>query len=179
MNLELAGKQVVISGASQGIGAAVAGRFAQEGANLVLVARNAQRLGALAARISERYGVDVILQSVDLTAARSAETLARDFPDVDILINNAGVIPGGDLWQVDGRSLRDRIRVVGVNRGPAGCRDERPIVTGWPIGDGRGNRRSHGLPRKRAFEADHRRGSRCGRRIEFREIHCLRPDDIY
>lgn len=101
MDLELAGKWVLISGASQGIGAAVAERFAQERANLVLVARNVQRLDALAIRLSEQYGVSVRTRSIDLTEPGCVESLARDFPNVDILINNAGAIPGGDLWQVD------------------------------------------------------------------------------
>ncbi len=101
MDLKLAGKRALITGASQGIGEALAEAFAGEGCALHLVARSADRLGAVAARITAAHGVPVDVQPVDLTAPGATAAVAARATDADILVNNAGAIPGGDLWEVD------------------------------------------------------------------------------
>lgn len=89
---------VLITGASSGIGATYAERFARRGHDLVLVARDAARLDALAARLRDDCGVAVEVLRADLT--RSADTAAvearlRDDARIGILINNAGMAQSG------------------------------------------------------------------------------------
>ncbi len=102
MDLQLAGKTVLITGASQGIGAGLARAFAQEGCRLWLTARNRERLEAIRADChAESPAVDAAIVPLDLTHAGAAEALVDAVGDVDILINNAGVIPAGSLFDVD------------------------------------------------------------------------------
>ncbi|BBK42598.1 short-chain dehydrogenase [Allostella vacuolata] len=101
MDLELAGRTVAVTGASKGIGLAVAEGFAAEGCNLHLVARSADALERAADAIRARRQVSVATHAIDLAAAGSAEALAEACGDADILVNNAGAIPGGSLDAVD------------------------------------------------------------------------------
>ena len=102
MDLRLTGKSVLITGASQGIGAGLARAFAAEGCPVHLTARNVEKLEALKAEIeAEHPGASVALIPCDLTAGGAAAELAATVGDVDILINNAGVIPSGSLFDID------------------------------------------------------------------------------
>lgn len=107
MDLGLAGRWVLITGASQGIGAGVAQVFAEEGCHLHLSARNRQNLERVRAGILAEHAVQVVLHPMDLTEPGAIERLVDAVPAVDILINNAGVIPGGNLASFDDRSWRD------------------------------------------------------------------------
>jgi len=107
MDLGLAGRWVLITGASQGIGEGVARVFAEEGCNLHLTARNAENLQRVQAEVRKAHNVNVVLHPLDLTAAGAAERLAAAVGDVDILVNNAGVIPGGNLQSVEEKTWRD------------------------------------------------------------------------
>lgn len=106
MDLQLHGSKVLITGASQGIGEGLAEVFAEEGCNLHLVARSGDRLEALARRLRSDHGVDVVLQEQDIAAPGAAGAISAAAGRVDVLVNNAGAIPGGDLWQVDAESWR-------------------------------------------------------------------------
>ncbi len=106
MDLKLAGKTVLITGASQGIGEGLAHAFAQEGANLRLSARRADLLDSLAAHLQNAHGVEARTFPMDLAAPGAAEALATAVGDVDILVNNAGVIPGGNLTAIDEAAWR-------------------------------------------------------------------------
>jgi NAD(P)-dependent dehydrogenase (short-subunit alcohol dehydrogenase family) len=90
--MNVAGKTVVITGASRGIGAEAAGVFAAAGANVVLIARTSDAIENLAAEIGEQavaLTCDVAsYASIEGVVAKAKET----FGSVDILINNAGVI---------------------------------------------------------------------------------------
>ena len=101
MDLNLGGKTALITGASMGIGEHIAETLAAEGVNLHLTARNSDRLDALKARITSAHGVTVSVHALDLTADGAPGILAAEIDAVDILINNAGAIPSGDLWDVD------------------------------------------------------------------------------
>ncbi|SHF96044.1 Short-chain dehydrogenase [Kaistia soli DSM 19436] len=102
MDLRLTGKKVLITGASQGIGAGLAKAFAEEGCELVLTARNVEKLAALKAEIvDEMPERSVTLMPLDLTEPGAAERLADAAGDVDVLVNNAGVIPSGSLFDID------------------------------------------------------------------------------
>ncbi len=85
---------VLITGASSGIGAIYADRFAGRGYDLVLVARDRQRLDALATRLSQATASEVTVIAADLTnpseLARVEELLRTDV-SVTVLVNNAGV----------------------------------------------------------------------------------------
>ena len=106
MDLKLGGKTALITGASMGIGEHLAETFAAEGVHLHLTARSTDKLEALKARIAETSDVSVTLHPLDLTAEGAVEQLDAAIGHVDILINNAGAIPSGDLWDVDQDSWR-------------------------------------------------------------------------
>ncbi|MDN8646880.1 MULTISPECIES: SDR family NAD(P)-dependent oxidoreductase [Stenotrophomonas] len=91
---------VLITGASSGIGATYADRFARRGHDLVLVARDSARLEALAARLRQETGVAVDILPADLTQADALATVEarlRDDARIGILVNNAGIAQSGDF----------------------------------------------------------------------------------
>jgi short-subunit dehydrogenase len=94
---------VLITGASTGIGAVYADRFARRGHNLVLVARDLSRLDQLADRLRRDNGVNVDVLRADLTNEHDVEVIEarlRDDTSIGILVNNAGAaLPGQFLDQ--------------------------------------------------------------------------------
>jgi NAD(P)-dependent dehydrogenase (short-subunit alcohol dehydrogenase family) len=106
MDLHLAGRTALITGASKGIGLAVAQCFASEGVNLVLAARSKEQLEKNAADIKEKYRVRVDVMALDLADQAQRDKLVAGFPDIDILVNNAGAIPGGTIFEVDDTAWR-------------------------------------------------------------------------
>jgi 3-oxoacyl-[acyl-carrier protein] reductase len=94
MDHGLRGKVAVITGASIGIGLAVAEGLAAEGANIVMNARQGERLDAEAKRIAKKHGVRTLAVASDVAAASGAQALIeatrKAFGGADILINNAG-----------------------------------------------------------------------------------------
>jgi hypothetical protein len=106
MDLDLKGKRALVTGASKGIGAAVAEVLAGEGCHLHLAARGADALEGLAVRLREAHGVEVAVHAVDLRVPADLERLAEADADADILVNNAGDIPAGSLDQVGAEAWR-------------------------------------------------------------------------
>jgi NAD(P)-dependent dehydrogenase (short-subunit alcohol dehydrogenase family) len=106
MDLFLRGKHVLITGASKGIGACAAEAFAAEGCNLELAARSKDLLEALARRLEQSHRAVVNVHAADLRNPADIERLARDAAEIDVLVNNAGDIPGGNLEAVDEASWR-------------------------------------------------------------------------
>jgi hypothetical protein len=106
----------LITGASSGIGAALAHRFAAGGCDLVLVARHAGALRTLARAIAAEHGVRVVTARADLLRPRSAATLAtamrRQRVRVDILVNNAGI---NELGAFVGMSAARHREIIAVN----------------------------------------------------------------
>jgi uncharacterized protein len=97
---------VLITGASSGIGATYADRFARRGHDLVLVARDKDRMETLAARLRDETGVAIEIQRADLTAScdlGAVEMRLRDDHRIGILINNAGAALGGHLPRAGSR----------------------------------------------------------------------------
>ena len=82
-------KVVVITGASAGIGAALAERLGREGARLVLVARRQSELDAVAARAGDAIGIAADMTRRDEAARVVREAIAR-FGQVDVWVNNVG-----------------------------------------------------------------------------------------
>ena len=93
-------KIVFITGASSGIGAGCARKFASQGASLILNARNEEKLSALKEELEQQYGARVCLLPFDVrdrkTAAEALASLPDEWKAIDILINNAGLVIGVD-----------------------------------------------------------------------------------
>ena len=91
----------LVTGASSGIGEALAGCFADAGHDLVLVARSADKLHALADTLQVRHGVKVRVEPADLSEPQAVSALAsrlgRARLQIDVLVNNAGVLAQGSF----------------------------------------------------------------------------------
>lgn len=85
---------VLITGASSGFGEEFARQYAEQGKSLILVARRLDKLEALSAQLHERFGIEVIVEQVDLSSIPAIielhERLTRRGITIDVLINNAG-----------------------------------------------------------------------------------------
>ncbi|MBB6250174.1 SDR family NAD(P)-dependent oxidoreductase [Nitrospirillum iridis] len=106
---------VLVTGASTGIGATYADRFARRGHDLVLVARDRKRMEALATRLRQETGVAIDIIQADLTQAAElavVEARLRDDARIGILINNAGTALGGSFIE---QSTDDVTRLVALN----------------------------------------------------------------
>jgi short-subunit dehydrogenase len=103
----------LITGASSGIGQALAKCFARDGHRLVLVARSAAKLEALAASLAAEYGVKVWVQAADLARPGAAQALAaalrRKRIDIDVLVNSAGVLEQGPFTATPARRHQELI----------------------------------------------------------------------
>jgi len=105
----------VVTGASTGIGALYADRLARRGYDLVLVARNGERLQAQAARLHATYGRAVRTVAADLTVdadLRRVEELLRTDAGITLLVNNAGV---GDTGPLLGSSVDRMQDMIALN----------------------------------------------------------------
>lgn len=111
------GKIAFISGASSGIGKAVAEKFAQMGVNLILCARRAEVLTDLKARLESEYAIQVQTLSFDVRNStevqKNIQSLSPKWQQIDILINNAGLAVG--LQQLHTYSLEDVDQMVDTN----------------------------------------------------------------
>lgn len=97
MNLGLQGKVVLVTGASQGIGKAIAVAFAAEGSRVVLTARHQQELEQAVQEIRQ-CGGDALALAADVTSASDVQRLAQHALErlgtVHVLVNNAGGVEG-------------------------------------------------------------------------------------
>jgi len=106
---------ILITGASTGIGATYADRFARRGHDLVLVARDVARLEAVANRLRREAGVAIDVIQADLTQPvdlAKVETRLHDDDSIGILINNAGTAIGGTFIE---QSTDEMSRLVALN----------------------------------------------------------------
>jgi NAD(P)-dependent dehydrogenase (short-subunit alcohol dehydrogenase family) len=100
MDLGLAGKNVLISGGSKGIGLAVAHAFAAEGASIIITSRDKAVLESAAGEVRRKHNAMVTAHPADLSDTAQRIRLHQAFPEVDILVNNAGAIPGGGIADI-------------------------------------------------------------------------------
>jgi 3-oxoacyl-[acyl-carrier protein] reductase len=104
MELALKGKVVIITGATRGIGADIALGFAEEGAQVAICARTKADLDAKAAEVSRATGATVVGIPVDLSKRgepeRLVDAVVKRFGRLDILVNSAGVAPGGTIEEL-------------------------------------------------------------------------------
>ena len=106
MDLHLTGKRALITGGSKGIGRASAEILAEEGCDVIIVARDPAALEDAANRIRAKRQVRVEIIAADLSRQAEVERVAAAAGDLDILVNNAGAIPPGNLLAVDNDTLR-------------------------------------------------------------------------
>lgn len=114
-------KTILITGASRGIGAAIAKRTAREGANLVLFARSHDRLKTLAHEIQDLVGQDAIqvfCTVVDVCEYDQLETAMKNVEKqagrIDVLVNNAGLAIGAPAAFPD-LAMKDIVTMVQTN----------------------------------------------------------------
>lgn len=132
---------VVITGGGTGIGAAIAERYAEEGANVVIVGRRREPLEEVAARIG---ATAVVADASDGASARAAVAEVVDrFGGIDVLVANAG---GHGFAAVGDTSDDDWDAAIKVNLSTAFvmAREALPALLGAGAGDGAGNARSGG-----------------------------------
>jgi short-subunit dehydrogenase len=107
-------KTVIITGGSEGVGAAAARLFADAGANLMLVARTRKNLEAVADELRDRTRVEIF--AMDVTDADACvdvfKKAAFEFGQIDVLVNNAGYHARGNVEDVDAAKLA---KIVDVN----------------------------------------------------------------
>lgn len=104
MNTSVHKGTALITGASSGIGAVYADRLARRGYDLILVARNVQRLAALATRLTDESGRSIEILGADLTDRTDlscVEKMLRTDASITLLLNNAGVGGTAPLLQSD------------------------------------------------------------------------------
>lgn len=111
----------LITGASSGIGATYAKRLARRGYDLLLVARDEQRLQALAETLSAEHGVQVDTLRADLTRSadvQQVEQRLRDDARISVLINNAGIALNGTLADATSEQIESltALNIVALTR---------------------------------------------------------------
>lgn len=107
--------KVLITGASSGIGSVYADRFAQRGHNLILVARDTNRLDKISKDLQEKYGVQVEFIQADLSKDQDItkiEDVLKNDADIEILVNNAGIALNGNFLTQD---IKDIEKLITLN----------------------------------------------------------------
>nr|XP_021190172.2 3-oxoacyl-[acyl-carrier-protein] reductase FabG-like [Helicoverpa armigera] len=111
-------KVVIVTGASSGIGAAIAVKFAEQGASVVLTARNQARLKEVADKCGS-YGAKHCIIIADLTKKDEIEkivaTTVEHFGKIDVLVNNAGIAGRASIWEANAMELYDTIMATNLH----------------------------------------------------------------
>lgn len=107
MELNLNNKTALITGASKGIGKAIAESMAKEGCNLILTARSSDKLNELKIDLQKKYNISVEVIAKDLAKKNAVEEVSAFCGNIDILINNAGAIPPGSISDIEEDTWRN------------------------------------------------------------------------
>lgn len=114
-NKTWAGKWAMITGASAGIGWALAEQLAEGGANLVLTARRLDRLEKLAGELSAKHGIKAEVVAADLTKPQGAgeifEFTKRKGLEIELLVNNAGFGAFGYIYEIPAETMAEMVQV--------------------------------------------------------------------
>ena len=112
---DLSGQVAVVTGASTGLGLQMAKAFANQGANLVLLARRMNLLEENAKAIREEFGVEVLHFACDITqtdnVAAAVQATIEKFGRVDILVNNAGTGAVGPAEEITDDQFRHEMEI--------------------------------------------------------------------
>ena len=113
--MRLKGKRIAISGASKGLGKALAQRFAREGASLALCARGSEAMKRVALELEE-IGTEVVWRACDISDQVQAQDFIADvlnrFGYIDVLVNNASaIVPLKDIADYTSQEWEDVVRV--------------------------------------------------------------------
>jgi 3-oxoacyl-[acyl-carrier protein] reductase len=115
MNIDLSNRRVIVTGASRGIGRAIATAFAADGARVAICARNEAEVAAAGHALAEHAGA-VIARSVDVTdtaaVRRFVDEVAAAWGGVDVLVNNAGQGRGGNLDTLTPEQILEHANVL-------------------------------------------------------------------
>jgi NAD(P)-dependent dehydrogenase (short-subunit alcohol dehydrogenase family) len=116
--MSLAGRTVIITGASQGLGAAIAEHFLTEGATVALCSRNAADLSEQHKRLAAAYGADrVWSKPADISSTSDVDALFEEaqsrFGRLDVLVNNAGVY--GPMGSIDTVDWDEWVQAIAIN----------------------------------------------------------------
>ena len=106
VDLQLKGRSALITGASKGIGAGLAKVLATEGCNLHLAARDGKAMQDLSANLLSKFDINITVHEADLSSSKAMAELDEAATDYDILFNNAGDIPAGDIEEVSDEAIR-------------------------------------------------------------------------
>lgn len=108
--------RAVVTGASSGIGAALAAELAKRGYSLILVARRGDLMDALASKLTGQYGVTVEVRSVDLSDPQRRDGLVAELEkrNIAILCNNAGIATFGPVSGMDPAAERAQVQLNAV-----------------------------------------------------------------
>ena len=102
--LSLQGRRAVVTGAAQGLGKAIAARFAEAGADILVIDLNEDAARAAAEDLHARYGVTVIATRADVSDTQSiaaaADLAVAELGGIDIWVNNAGLFPNAPVLQM-------------------------------------------------------------------------------
>ncbi|MGB7504501.1 MAG: SDR family NAD(P)-dependent oxidoreductase, partial [Mycobacterium sp.] len=108
------GSWALITGASDGIGKALAGQIAADGINVVLCARSQDKLEALAAELAADHGIETLVLPADLADPGGVDTVAdlTDRIDIGLVVLAAGFGTTGSVLET---SLTDEVQLIAVN----------------------------------------------------------------
>ncbi len=111
MDLGLKGKVAIVTGASRGIGRAIAHELAKAGCDVVLAARDAGALESLAVEIRNGLGRRALVQAADLrepdAASRVVRACTAEFGSLDVVVNNAGATKRGNFFELTDADFQD------------------------------------------------------------------------
>lgn len=128
MELNLKGRKAIVTGASRGIGAAIARGLAEEGVDVALFSRDPSQCSDLARELSEKFGVSAPVIALDLLDVARIKAAVSEGVELlggrlDILVNNAGGATRGSLFDVDDEAWEENftIKPIGLMRMSREC----------------------------------------------------------
>ncbi|WP_243789558.1 SDR family NAD(P)-dependent oxidoreductase [Saccharopolyspora gloriosae] len=100
MNTDMSGRTALVTGSTSGIGQAIAASFARAGADVVVNGRSRERVDRTVDALRAETGGNVRGIAADIGTAEGAETLFAELPDVDVLVNNAGIFSATPVFEI-------------------------------------------------------------------------------